>query len=266
MSIEENKAVALCYLKDVLEQGHVELIESCYAPDGSVASMQTPDQFRDLVLWHQKYCPGYQITILELIAEGDKVMVNYRVDLTYSVQDDTDTSPMPPLGKPVSWRNNNVLRIEGGKIVSEQDVSGWMDMLVEIGVNPLPKTAQNRAAVRKFVDALNHPDTALLAEVCTPEVAKEWTEALPGMYASMKDHHIELVDMAADDESVAVKMATSGYHTGELFGIPATGKWWTNHGITFFYFTDGKIAGVDPVFDVENHIKQLGGVIRPAVA
>ena len=266
MSTEENKAIVLRDLKDVLEQGHVELIASIYAPDGSVADMQTPEQFRDLVLWHQKYCPGYQITILDLVAEGDKVMVNYRVDLTYSVQDDSDHSPYPPLGRPVSWRNMNVFRIADGKIVSEKDVSGWTDMMVEIGVNPLEKIEQNRAAVGKFVDALNRQDSALLAEVCSPEVAKEWTEALPGMYASMKDHHIELVDMAADSESVAVKMATSGYHTGEIFGLPPTGKWWTNRVFTFFRFADGKIVEVDALPDAENHIKQLGGTIQPTAA
>ena len=33
-----------------------------------------------------------------------------------------------------------------------------------------------------------------------------------------------------------------------------------------FYFSDGKIAKADMLFDVENHIKQLGGSIQPAVA
>jgi steroid delta-isomerase-like uncharacterized protein len=267
MSTEENKAIVLRHLKDVLEQGHVELIESCYAPDGSVPGMETPEQWRDLILGFHKSCPGFKITILDMMAGGDKVMVNTQVDLTYTVPPELPQELFfPPLGKPVSWRNMNVYRIVGGKIVSDQGVSGWMDMLLENGVIPLEKIEQNRAAVRKFVDALNRQDTALLAEVCTPEVAKEWTEELPRIYASMKDHHIELIDMAADEESVGVKMATSGYHTGELFGIPATGKWWTNHGITFIYFTDGKIARVDAVFDAENHIKQLGGTIQPPAA
>ncbi len=266
MSTEENKAIALRHEKVVLEQGHVELIESYYAPDGSVPDMESPEQWRDLVLWHHKTCPGFKITILDMMADGDKVMVNSRVDLTYSVPDDPEPSSFPPLGKPVSWRNMSVYRIVDGKMVSQQSVSGWTDMLVEIGVNPLEKIEQNRAAIRKFVDALNRQDTALLVEVCTPEVAKEWTEALPGMYASMKDHHIELVDMAADNESVAVKMATSGYHTGELFGIPPTGKWWTNRVFTFFRLAGGKIVEVDALPDAENHIKQLGGTIQPPAA
>jgi predicted ester cyclase len=264
MTTDKNKAIVLRHFMDVLEQGHVELIPSYYAPDGTVPDMDTLEQWRERVLWFHKTCPGFKITILDMMADGDKIMVHLRADLTYSVPTDPPPPFFPPLGKPVSWSNMNVFRIVDGKLVSDQGVAGWTDMLVKIGVIPLEKIEQNRVAVRKFVDALNRQDTALLAEVCTPEVAKEWTEALPGMYASMKDHHIELVDMAADAESVSVKMATSGYHTGDMHGLPPTGKWWTNRVFTFFRLADGKIVEVDPLTDDENLIKQLGGIIQPA--
>ena len=264
MTTEENKAIVLRHLKDILEQGRVELIESCYAPDGSAPGMDTPEQWRDRVLWFHKACPGFTVTILDMMADGDKVMSHIRANLTYSVAQEPPPSFFPPLGKPVSWDNMNVFRIVDGKIVSDLGVTGWLDMLVKIGVIPLEQIEQNKAAVRKFVDALNHQDAALLAEVCTSEVAKGWTEALPGVYASMKEHHIELVDMAADAEGVAVKMATSGYHTGELHSLPPTGKWWTNRVFAFLCFKDGKISEVDALPDAENLIKQLGGVIQPA--
>lgn len=264
MSTESNKAVVVRHLKEVLEGGRVELIDSYYAPDGSAPEMLTPAQWRELVLWHHKSCPGFKITILDIMAEGDKVMVNYRVDLTYTVPPEQPPSWFPPLGKPVIWRNINVFRIVDGKLVAEQNVSGWTDMLVAIGVIPLDKIEQNKAAALKFVDALNHRDTALLAEICSPEVTKEWTEALSWLYATMKDHHIDIIDMAVDGEMAAMSMATSGFHTGELFGLPATGKAWTNQGITLFSFTDGKISKVNSQFDAENHIRQLGGTIQPS--
>ncbi len=37
MSTEENKALVRRHLKEVLEGGHVELLDSYYAPDGSIA-------------------------------------------------------------------------------------------------------------------------------------------------------------------------------------------------------------------------------------
>jgi predicted ester cyclase len=117
---------------------------------------------------------------------------------------------------------------------------------------------------RKFCDALNRQDAALLAEVCTPEVAKGWTDAFPGI--SKDHHHIELGDMAADGERVAAKMATSGDHNTELLGLPPTGKQWTNRVFGFFRFADGKIVEFEFIADVENHIKQIGGTIQPAAA
>jgi predicted ester cyclase len=264
MSIEENKAIVIRHLKEVLEQGRVELIESYLTPDGS----PTPERVKGAVLWHHKYAPGYKVTILDIVAEGDQVMANIQYDVTYSVPPESPPGEFdgPPLGKPVSWRNMNVWRIVDGKMVSEDPVSGWTDMLVALGVIPLEKIVHNKAAVRKFVDAVNNRDTALLAEVCTPEMAKGWTEWLPGMYASMKDHHIEINDLVADGEMVGMRMATSGLHTGDIFGLPPTGKPWTNRVYTFFRFVDGKISEVDALPDAENHIKQLGGAIQPVAA
>jgi predicted ester cyclase len=262
MSTDENRAIVLRHEKEVLEQGRVELIESYYAPDGSTPGMDTPEQWRERVLWHHKTCPGFKITILDLMAEGDKVMVHLKVDLTYSVPVDPPPANFPPIGLPVSWRNMNVYHILNGKMVGQQSVTGWKDMLVQTGVIPLKQIEQNKAAVRKFVDGVNQRDEALLAEACSPEVAKRWAESLPGMYARMKDHHIEMVEMVADGEGVAIKMATSGYHTGVMQGLPATGKWWTNRVFTFFRCADGKITEVTPLPDTENLIKQLGGVIK----
>jgi steroid delta-isomerase-like uncharacterized protein len=225
--------------------------------------MDTPQQWRERVLWHHKTCPGFTITMLNIMAEGDEVMAHTQINLTYSVPVDPPPPYFPPLGQPVNWRNMNVYRVVSGKIVSRKGVQGWKDMLVEIGVIPLNQIDHNKAAVRKFVDALNSQDAALLAEICTPELAQQWREWLPGMHARMKDHHIELDDLIADGENVAVKMTTSGYHTGTLHNIPATGKWWTNRVFTFFHFDEGKIAEVDPQPDVENLIRQIGGSVQP---
>jgi steroid delta-isomerase-like uncharacterized protein len=137
---------------------------------------------------------------------------------------------------------------------------------VDIGVIPLKQITANQAAVRKFVDGVNQRDPALLAETCTPELAQQFSAMLPGMYERMRDHHIEIVDMVTDGAAVAMHMATSGYHTGTMHNLPATGKWWTNRVFSYFHFEGGKISQVDLLPDVENIIKQLGGSIQPTAA
>lgn len=122
---------------------------------------------------------------------------------------------------------------------------------------------QNKATVEKFVDAVNRQDYELLREVTTPVVAEEWTETFVKMHVIMQGHHIDVVDMVAEGDCVSVKMATSGYHTGDIFGIPATGKWWTNRVFTYFRIVGGRVAEFEPLADAENHIKQIGGIIVP---
>ena len=140
MSVEENKAIVRRHLIDVLEQGHVELIGSIYAPDGSTPDdWGTAENFKTAVIWHHKHCPGFKVNLLDLMAEEDRVMAYIQFDVTYSVE---DTSPqMQPFGKPVSWRNVNIYRIANGKIVSERWISKFTDVMVEMGAYKLQKVA-----------------------------------------------------------------------------------------------------------------------------
>jgi predicted ester cyclase len=84
------------------------------------------------------------------------------------------------------------------------------------------------------------------------------------MHANMHENRITIIDMVAEGDMVAVRVATQGYHSGELFGLPPTGKWWTNRMHSFVRIVDGKMTEIDVLADVENHIKQIGGVITVA--
>lgn len=266
MSIEENKAIARRFLEEAWNQGRVEELDEYYAPDGSASDMTPLQDQKDRILGMRTVAPGLKFTILNIMAEDEIVMVHWRVDMTISKAiEPPPEEPSIPFGKPVSWQGVYIDRIVDGKIVSAKYVNPYYRMLVDIGVIPLKKISQNKAAVRKFVDAFNRQDTALFTEVCTPDVAKEWIETSVRLYSSVEDHHIDIVDMVVDGEMAAVNMATSGHHTGDLFGLPPTGKSWTNRVYTFFRFLDGKISEVNALPDVENHIRQIGGVITSAV-
>jgi predicted ester cyclase len=141
MSIEENKAIARRHYIDVFNQGHVELVESYYAPEGSVPIAQAQKEFSDFTLWWQKVAPGWKLTILDMVAEGEKVAVYLQAELTYSVVPDPPPDfVMPPFGKPVSWKLANIVRIVDGKWVSmEVEANDWTEMLVREGVYTLAK-------------------------------------------------------------------------------------------------------------------------------
>jgi hypothetical protein len=135
MSVEENKAIVRRHLIDVLEQGRVELIDGYYAPDGSDPNMDTPQQYRERVLWHHIVAPGYTIKILDMVAEGDKVAVYWQCDLTYSVAADPPLEfPFFPFGKPCSWKIMSIGRVVDGRLVSWASANEWVATLVKEGV------------------------------------------------------------------------------------------------------------------------------------
>jgi len=140
MTNEQNKAIARMHLIDVLEQGKVELIPSYYAPDGSVPDNDTPEQWKERVLWHHKIGPGYKITILDMVAEGDKVVVLWQADFTYSVVPEPPPEKPPyPFGKSVSWKIMSLMRIVDGKLLSNIGANEWGSMMINAGVYVLAK-------------------------------------------------------------------------------------------------------------------------------
>lgn len=120
MSTEENKAIVIRHFKEVHEQGQLDLIDSYYAPDGSTPDMdQTPELLRESVKWLRKIATDLKITVLDMIAEGDKVMAFIRVDVTITSKYASEYAvPFPPLDQPITWSGLELYRIVEGKMVS----------------------------------------------------------------------------------------------------------------------------------------------------
>ena len=124
-------------------------------------------------------------------------------------------------------------------------------------------TDENKAIVRRLTDAFNEQDLDALDELMPPDLAQEWKEAIPGIYQIFAGHHVDITDLIAEGDKVVARVATRGAHSGEFEGIAATGKHWTNVGVFFIRFENGKIVELDTMFDVLGHLKQLGATITP---
>lgn len=118
----------------------------------------------------------------------------------------------------------------------------------------------NKALARRFV--LGHTqegNTALFDELLAPDVAVH--EYLPGLPASMDRRAYEpflagfrraipdiqdtVEDVIAEGDTVVVRWAGSGTHSGEeLMGLPASGRRVVAHGIYILRFRGGKVAEV----------------------
>jgi predicted ester cyclase len=141
MSTEENKAIARLHFEEAHNKGRVELFDDYYALDVPADQWDSKENYAKLILWWRQVAPDWRMTILDMVAEGDKVFVYHKTNLTYSVvPDPPPTSPMPPLGKPVEFRGVEIMHFANGKLIHDEFVVEWMSMMADAGVYVLAKS------------------------------------------------------------------------------------------------------------------------------
>lgn len=60
---------------------------------------------------------------------------------------------------------------------------------------------------------------------------------------------------------MALWLATRGIHTGELEGVPATGRRWTNKGVFLLRLRGNRIVEASGLFDQLHLLKQVGATV-----
>ena len=117
------------------------------------------------------------------------------------------------------------------------------------------KAERNKNAMKRFMKCINTNDAALAAELIaddaeftTPVSEKPlyggagYLSVVELMRKSFSDIRWEMVDMAAEDDKVAVSWICNGTHDGEFMNLAPTGKKISFSVMNFYYFNaDGKI-------------------------
>ncbi len=139
-------------------------------------------------------------------------------------------------------------------------------------------TEENKAIVRRYwEEAWNKGNLAVVDELVAadfdghpqpsdPDFGRgpEGVKRLVGMYrAAFPDVQMTIEDMLAERDRVLVRWTGRGTHTGELMGIPATGKSATVTGMFLSRIADGKIVEGWGNFDALGMLQQLGVVPSP---
>jgi steroid delta-isomerase-like uncharacterized protein len=117
MSLEKNKELARRYQEDVWGKGNLALLDELLAPDFVDHSLpQTMDPSfagaRQAVQGALDAFPDGQWTVEDVIAEGDKVVVRWKMQATH----EHAFRGIAPGGKPVTVTGITILRIADGKI------------------------------------------------------------------------------------------------------------------------------------------------------
>ena len=79
-----------------------------------------------------------------------------------------------------------------------------------------------------------------------------------GLRTSFSDLYIDIEEIVASEDAVAVKTVLGGRQTGEWDGIPPTGKEIKLSTAVFFKICDGKIVSESIYFDRREILRQLG--------
>jgi steroid delta-isomerase-like uncharacterized protein len=132
---------------------------------------------------------------------------------------------------------------------------------------------QNKAVVRRFVtDALAKGNVALLDELLAPNYVNRATGAnlagfkpfVAALKGAFPDLRMDIHDLVAEGDAVAIRFTMEGTNTGSLMGAPPTGKKVSTRGLTYYRLANGKIVEDDPITTPD--LLQALGVQPPAPA
>jgi steroid delta-isomerase-like uncharacterized protein len=136
MSTEANKALAHRFWEGVFNQKNLGVIdEVCTAdcvlhdPTGPIQGREAVKQFIGMYLGA---FPDFQITIEDMIAEGDKVAVRHTTTATHL----GELMGIPPTGKRVTVSGIHITRVVDGKVVEDWANDDVLGMLQQLGVIP----------------------------------------------------------------------------------------------------------------------------------
>jgi steroid delta-isomerase-like uncharacterized protein len=128
----------------------------------------------------------------------------------------------------------------------------------------------NVALVRESVEALNAGDAARLLAVVAPDIVihyaemaeplhgrETWQHGFDLMKRAFPDLEVDVDDIVADADRVALRLTLHGTHQGEFQGIPATGRGVRYVSHEFYRVQNGLIAEEWICSDTASLFRQL---------
>ena len=137
MSTEDNKALMRRFLEEVFNKQNLAAIDEFIAPSHVDHTLPpflpaTPEGTKRAIGMYLKAFPDLHVTVEDMIAEGDKVVVRMTIRGTQQGA----FGSIPPTGKQVTVSTIDIIRIEGGKIAEEWGIDDMLGMLQQLGLVP----------------------------------------------------------------------------------------------------------------------------------
>lgn len=137
--VEENKALVRRFYEEAWNRGNVEVMDELFSPDCLSNGVSDLAASKALIRDFRNAIPDLKITIVDMIAEGDRVVTRWTMSGTNpGPGNHPKLGLLPPAGKPFSITGITIHRITAGRIVEETVETSWTDMLIQIGAIAMP--------------------------------------------------------------------------------------------------------------------------------
>lgn len=140
MTTETNKATVRRYLETVIGEGHADLIEEFLAEGIELHGTGLAPGLAAVAEWVAMLnaaFPDRQVTIDDVVAEGDRVVVRNTLSGTHQ----GEMQGIPATGKTVNQPSITVFRLSNGKIAEGWFVIDNLSMMQQLGVIPAAQAA-----------------------------------------------------------------------------------------------------------------------------
>ena len=133
-TMDKNKEISRQFYEEIINQGKLENLESIM--DSNFQDHLAPQQppgikgFVDFLKMVSTAFPDIQVSVEDILAEGDRVAVRLSVSGTHN---GVLMGNIQPTGKKVKWTGIDILRIENGKIKDRWSERNLLSMLKQIG-------------------------------------------------------------------------------------------------------------------------------------
>ena len=129
------------------------------------------------------------------------------------------------------------------------------------------QTDRNKAVVKRYIEeCINKGNMDLVDEIFVPsrvELVKSFHTHDDGGEGPFPDGLEEIKDLVAEGNKVMARWIFRATHTGEFWGIPATGKRIELMGYAVYYFENGLIAWDTMSMAWADAFEQMGATITP---
>jgi steroid delta-isomerase-like uncharacterized protein len=139
---EQNKEIVQRYWDEKWNERRPEILDELQTPDvvyhGTSMEMKGIEEYKQVYSSYLSAFHDTQVTIEDLIAEGDKVMSRLKIRGVHK----GELEGLPPTGKTFTSSFFTVFRLVDGKIAEEWEVFDELGMMMQLGMELKPKEAE----------------------------------------------------------------------------------------------------------------------------